>query len=265
MAKFKLFLIDPQVAFTKAGEPLCVPGAPEDATRIAALIRDNYESIEDIIYTIDTHPVNHIGHPGYWIKRDGSVPAPFTFITPDMIQSGEILPADASKVDYAKEYITTLNGAMIWPEHCVPGTESHRLNDEIESAINYWNVQPTAVKKGFHLDLESFGIFEPEFLQHEDRTADFNTALVGDLLFGDLPIVVAGEALSHCVRRSVEQLTKWLKEYKPGFDFSRIIILKDCMSSVPSFEAVGTQFLADMEAIGCRVVIMDDIKHGRVF
>lgn len=269
MKPYKLFLIDPQVAFTKEGEPLCVPGAPQDATRIATLIANTTAVLADIVMTIDTHPEDHIGHPGYWVTNDGASPAPFTFITPDMIQSGAILAADASKREYAREYINALGGAMVWPVHCVPGTESHKVNLEIASAINNWansagRGEPTVVKKGFDLDLESFGIFAPEFTASENKLAVFNDNLVADLLFGDLPIVIAGEALSHCVKRSVEQLVKRIKDLGIAFDFGRIILLKDCMSSVPSFEAVGEQFLSDMEAVGCRVVTVGDLLADRV-
>lgn len=268
MNKFKIFGIDLQNAFVKAVEPLCVPGAPEDNVRIKELIRTLAPFISDIILTVDTHPEDHIGHPGYWRTHDGASPAPFTFITPDMIQSGAIIANDASKRDYAHDYVNALGGSMVWPVHCVPGTDSHKLSDEIEVAVKNWKAftggVPTIVKKGFHLDLESFGIFAPEYEGHEDTTADFNDALIGNLLFGNEPILVVGEARSHCVKRSIEQLVERIKEYDLPFDLGKIILVKDCMSDVPGFEAVGAQFLLDMEAAGCRVVTTDDVLNGRV-
>lgn len=259
MKTYKTFGIDLQNAFTKDGEPLCVPGAPEDNQRIHNLIRTAAPYIADIVLTVDTHPVNHIGHPGYWLTNENVNPNPFTFITEEMLVSGAIRTADPDKAKYALDYVRALGGTMVWPVHCVPGTDSHKLSPEIQQALNNWRGvtggTPTIVKKGFHLDLESFGIFEPEYQSHENIFADFNDNLLGDLLFGDHDIVVVGEASSHCVKRSVEQLVHRLDTYGiPGrndeFDFSRIIILRDCMSPVPGFEAVAEQFFVDMAAKG---------------
>lgn len=259
---FKLFGIDLQNAFTQEGEPLCVPGAPADNVRIRDFIRTTAPYIADIILTVDTHPVDHIGHPGWWRTREGAHPTPFTFVTEDMLLHGDIMAADPDKNKYALEYVRALGGAMIWPVHCVPGTDSHKLSPEIQTAINNWRSVaggvPTIVKKGFHVDLESFGIFEPEYQGHENIFADFNDNLLGDLLFGDHPIVVVGEASSHCVKRSVEQMVMRLDLYGvPGhgkeFDFSRIVLLRDCMSPVPSFEGAAEQFFKDMAAHGLRI------------
>jgi nicotinamidase-related amidase len=268
MKNFKIFGIDIQNAFVKAGEPLCVPGAPEDNVRIKEMIRTLAPFISDIILTVDTHPVDHIGHPGYWMFADGTEVPPFTFITPEMLTEGKIAPRDLTKLGYATRYVSVLGGTMVWPVHCVPGTDSHKLSDEIEVALTNWKAVtggvPTIVKKGFHKELESFGIFAPEFEAHEDTTADFNDQLVGALLFGGDPIVVVGEASSHCVKRSVEQLVQRIKDYNLGFDLSKIILLKDCMSPVPNFEAVADKFFEDMAEAGLTITTSKDLIEGAV-
>jgi nicotinamidase-related amidase len=46
-------------------------------------------------------------------------------------------------------------------------------------------------------------------------------------------LVIAGEASSHCVRATTEHIV----EHWGSNDFSRIVLLTDCMSPVAGFEA----------------------------
>ena len=61
-------------------------------------------------------------------------------------------------------------------------------------------------------------------------------------------LVIAGEASSHCVRASTEHIVEnWGSD-----DFSRIVLLTDCMSPVGGFEQAHRDFLQRMRAIGVR-------------
>jgi nicotinamidase-related amidase len=61
-------------------------------------------------------------------------------------------------------------------------------------------------------------------------------------------LLVAGEALSHCVAASVQDLIgQWDAER-----LQRTVLLTDCMSPVPGFEAMGVQFLEAARACGVR-------------
>lgn len=51
-----LLVVDPQVDFHEGGS-LAVPGASEDSERIARLIRDNAEDIDELVVTMDSHHV----------------------------------------------------------------------------------------------------------------------------------------------------------------------------------------------------------------
>ena len=59
-------------------------------------------------------------------------------------------------------------------------------------------------------------------------------------------LLIAGEAGSHCVKATVEDLAQHL----PGGKLSRVVLLTDCMSPVPGFNAGQTAFLQRMRELG---------------
>lgn len=262
MRDFVLFGIDLQNAFGEEGNPLCVPGAPEDMARISELIDKHSCNIKDIVLTLDTHEVDHVGHPGWWKRKDGSEPAPFTPVTFDMVENGEITPKDLTNKEHALEYLSALDSVMIWPVHCVPGTRSYELVDIVENAVFDWESSEhnkvTLVKKGFQKDVESFGVFSAEY--HDGSLGcGFNDQLLANLTYRNLPIVVVGEALSHCVRRSVQQLAVGLAQNNIDVE---IILVRDCMSNVPGFSEQGDLFLAESADHGIRVCTLDTLEEA---
>lgn len=261
MRDFVLFGIDLQNAFGEEGNPLCVPGAPEDMERITELVDKHSGNIKDIVLTLDTHEVDHVGHPGWWKLKDGSEPAPFTLVTFDMVENGEIMPKDDLNKEHALDYLAELDSVMIWPVHCVPGTRSYELVDTIHEAVNAWEVsernKATFVKKGFQKDVEAFGVFQAEY--HDGSLGcGFNDQLLANLTYRKLPIVVVGEALSHCVRRSVQQLAVGLAQNSID---AEIILVRDCMSNVPGFEAQGDVFLEECKNHGIRIGTLDTLTE----
>lgn len=57
MSRNKLFIIDPQNDFHEGGS-LAIPGAAQDAYRIADFIKANMDDITDIFVTLDSHHVS---------------------------------------------------------------------------------------------------------------------------------------------------------------------------------------------------------------
>ena len=53
-----LLVIDPQIDFHEGGS-LAVPGASEDAKRIARLIREHAQEIDELVVTMDSHHVRN--------------------------------------------------------------------------------------------------------------------------------------------------------------------------------------------------------------
>lgn len=64
---------------------LGVPGANEDSIKIAELIRENIDSLDEIYVTLDTHMTYHIAHPSFWKDKNGDPPKPFTIISKDEV------------------------------------------------------------------------------------------------------------------------------------------------------------------------------------
>ncbi|MEG2034247.1 MAG: cysteine hydrolase, partial [Janthinobacterium sp.] len=68
-------------------------------------------------------------------------------------------------------------------------------------------------------------------------------------------LVIAGEASSHCVRATTEHIVdNWGSD-----DFSRIVLLTDCMSPVTGFERQQRDFIAGMQERGVRLATSADI------
>ena len=65
---------------------------------------------------------------------------------------------------------------------------------------------------------------------------------------------VAGEALSHCVAASVQDMLAYL----PAPRLAQMVLLTDCMSPVAGFEAAGQAFLAQARARGVRTLAIKD-------
>ena len=65
-------------------------------------------------------------------------------------------------------------------------------------------------------------------------------------------LVIAGEASSHCVRATTEHIVQNFAQFWGSSDYSRLVLLTDCMSPVAGFEAAQETFLQQMRAIGVR-------------
>ena len=90
-----LLIIDPQVDFHSSGS-LSVNGADEDSERISSLILNNFQKIDQIIVTLDSHHKYHIAHTLFWKSRDDLPPVPFQNISFKDIEDGVWLPRDSS-------------------------------------------------------------------------------------------------------------------------------------------------------------------------
>ncbi len=87
--------------------------------------------------------------------------------------------------------------------------------------------------------------------------------------------MICGQALSHCVNYTVRDIvSQWsslaseqgggsedgnneTRRKVPGKKSNSIVLLKDCMSSVPGFEEAGEKFLQDMMKVGVNVETSD--------
>lgn len=278
-----LVVIDPQNSFCKPvpqneqqekhdGE-LFVPGAWEDMDRVAKMVIRLGKKIQQIHVTMDSHHQWHIAHP-CWFKDDkGNSPTPFTLMRNEkgvIIGSqfdangnshdvGEFTPAlygDTYKWTY--KYLSELSTGgryphVIWPYHCLIGTSGHNIVQPLADAIFEWEKtsRQTANKitKGSCREVEHFSAVRAEVPFPEDPSTQLNTDFITMLAHKADIVLIAGEALSHCVANTFRDIAKEL-----GPDFVRkCVLLEDASSNVPGFEKYGQDFVKDMTAMGMSI------------
>ncbi|KST67334.1 cysteine hydrolase family protein [Mastigocoleus testarum] len=257
-ARVCLLLIDVQNTFCIPNFELFVGGksgngAVEDNVRLCEFIYRNLGVITNIIPTMDTHTAMQIFHPIFWVNKAGEHPIPaVTNITPDDIIKGtwKINPAVAHSITnnnqdllnkQAYNYVQKLtqNGKYpltIWPYHSMLGGIGHALVSAVEEAIFFHNLiresQTQFELKGNNPLTENYSVLSPEVLEGFDRhpIAQKNTALIEQLLKFDA-VIIAGQAKSHCVAWTIEDLLNEIQQVDINLA-QNIYILEDCTSPV---------------------------------
>lgn len=267
--KVHLVIIDPQKDFMDDKDSsLPVPGANEDMKRVAKLIERVGRRLEDVHVTLDSHRVIDVGHPGFWRNQNGDMPGPFTVISVDDLQNGIWAPRDISyrkrMVNYAKELAKKGNyPLMVWPEHCIIGSPGHNVQADLFASLKQWERQEFAnvdfVTKGTNAFTEHYGALMAEVPDPEDPSTQLNTDFLNILVNADI-VAVGGEAISHCVLATVNQIAQNI-----GSDhIKKFHILTDCSSPVPQvgngpdFPAIAEAWLKDMKKLGMRLTTAKD-------
>lgn len=264
-----LMIIDPQNDFMDtANAALPVPGAVGDMRRVAALIDRVGRRLTDIHVTLDSHRVIDVAHPGMWMDAAGNSPAEYTIITAADIEKGIWSPRAPSLRKRMLAYARALESGgkyplMIWPEHCVIGTEGHNVQGDLMEALKRWERREFAnvdyVVKGTNPYTEHYGALMAEVPDADDPATGLNTKFLQMLAEADV-VAVAGEALSHCVRSTVDQIVENIGESHLG----KFVILTDCSSPVPQvgngpdFPALTAAWLGDMRSRGVRLMKADE-------
>lgn len=236
--KILLLCIDYQNDFVKGSLP--VTGAVEDIARVTKFIYDNMEKITSIACSIDTHDPFQIFHPAMWVKKDGTSVSPFTLIQKEDIDSGEYTPvfSPLKAIKYTEELKKQGKKTLYtWPYHCLQGTFGGALENQFSNMVYAHSVARKSVMKklvkGNNPFSEMYGIIKPEYDEKNFINLDFL-----NFLEQFDKILIAGEAKSHCVLESIDQILNYFAN-KPAVT-QKIHILEDTMSSIQSFEA-GTE------------------------
>ncbi|TLV00004.1 nicotinamidase [Dyadobacter luticola] len=236
MKKTALLIIDAQFDFCNPKGTLYVPGAEKDMERIANLIALDGPKIDSIFVTLDTHKVLDIAHPLFWEDQNGNTVAPFTLITAAAVKSGKWTPRYHK--EYVLEYLEKLEAQgefkhFIWPEHCLVGSKGASLDETLMHAILAWTHftgrDYIAISKGINPLTEHFGVFKAQVPVAGAPETELDTAFLATLETFDT-VLVAGEARSHCVATSINQILTSAPALIP-----KVTILSDCMSDVTNF------------------------------
>ncbi len=227
-------------------------GALEDNHRIARFIYQNLAHISEITCTLDSHLPFQIFFAPFWVDRSGLPLAPHRTLSADEIRAGDARPnpdlvaaVGAPDLDWLTRqvlfYCESLAGAgkyvlYLWPPHVLVGGDGHALAGVIQEARLFHAYARGARNgveiKGMHALTENYSVFSPEVLLTHDGAslASRNGALIESLL-GEDRLIIAGQASSHCVKSSIDDLLAAIVE-KDAALARRVYIIEDAMSAV---------------------------------
>lgn len=265
----QLLLIDPQKDFCHPqGHPsyegtLCVEGALEDMNRVGDMIKRVGKGFSDIHITLDQHHKMDVAHPLWWKNSAGEHPNPFSLISATDVENGVWIPSITALRSRMLEYVKALEAGgryplCIWPEHCLIGTQGATVVDSINEATSDW-ISKTKyvvdfVAKGSNPFTEHYSGVQAEVVDPSDSTTQLNVKLIQSLEEADV-ILLAGEALSHCLANTVRDVAN-------GFSsddyVKKMVLLEDGSSSVTGFEQFGEDFIKEMTARGIQLAKTTD-------
>ena len=262
--RLTLLLIDPQNDFVHRDGSLSVPGAEDDAGRLAQLIEGAADRINGVSLSLDSHQRLDISHPLWFFDEHGQSPDPFSVITASDLESGKWSVRDDVK-QHTLTYLKTLEERaryphVIWPEHCLLGSEGHGVFPVIQEALHAWSARPHRVDyvfKGQNPLTEHFSAVEAEVPDPLDPETQTNQRLLERLNASD-EVWVAGWARSHCVGNTLYDLFRL-----GGESLARkITLVTDTMSDVPGFEAQGEEVTRRSLELGARVADVETLLRA---
>ncbi len=252
----QLLTIDPQNDFCDPNGSLYVPGANEDMERLSAMI-DRIGDKIDIHVTLDSHRTIDVAHPAFWKDSSGNHPNPYTIISTDDVKNAVWQTKNPGFAQRGLDYVIQLesNGRYplcIWPEHCIIGSWGHSIYPVLSDALINWERRNFAmvgyVTKGSNLFTEHYSAVQADGVDAADPSTMLNTNLIDILKIAD-QVVITGEALSHCVANTVNDIIDNF-----GVDnIKKLVLLEDTTSNVPGFEKLGTDFVKEAIAKGMQI------------
>lgn len=277
--KIHLVVIDPQNDFlgNDDGTPysvnlgggksltasLAVPGAVSDMKRLAKFVDRVGHKLDDVHVTLDSHRLIDIAHPSFWMGQDGKQPNPFTIISVSDIKNGLWTTRNPGFRARALTYAQTLEAGgqykiCIWPPHTLIGTWGHNVYPGLNEALQKWSDKEFAmvnyVTKGSNPFTEHYGAVKAEVPDPSDPSTGLNTEFLKMLAEADV-VYVGGEASSHCVLTTVNQIADNIGDEH----IKKFHLLEDCMSPVPAipnvvdFPAIAKDWLNSMRVRGMTI------------
>ncbi len=267
-----LLLIDVQKDFCFPEGTLYVAGrsgtgAVDDNRRIAEFIYRNLGVITDITTTLDTHLAYQIFFASFWQDAAGAPLTAHRVITAEQIARGEVQPNPAMArwlcggnyawlrqqvLHYARELERAGKYQLyLWPPHCMLGTDGHALAGVIAEARHFHaevrTAQTWSEVKGGNPLTENYSVLGPEVTTRFDGAplAQRNAGFLKTLLAADR-VIIAGQAASHCVKSTIDDLLAEIVQVDPRLA-KKVWLLTDCMSAVTVPDGKGG-FVADFTA-----------------
>ena len=225
-------------------------GSVQDSQRVVEFIYRNMGILTELFATMDTHRVFAVFHPTFLVDDNGNHPAPFTQVTNQDVRDGtwKASPFMASALNtnlmaaqrHLEDYTAKLDQRgryplTIWPFHGMLGDKGHNLVSGLMEASFFHGVargaQPGFEVKGTNPWVENYSVLGPEITELFDGTpVPRNAAFVDKLLKFDV-LIIAGEAKSHCVAWTIDDLLGDIVKRDPALA-SKVYLLEDCTSPV---------------------------------
>lgn len=251
-----LVAVDVQNTFCISGFDLYVAGrsgtgAVDDNRRLCEFIYRNLGIITEICPTMDTHSLMQIFHPIYLVNSRREHPAPFTLVSVDDIEKGlwKFNPSLAYGLGidagYAQrqllDYVKKLRKGgkydlTVWPYHGMLGGIGHALVSSVEEAVFFHSVARYS-RTDFHVKgnrpmTEHYSVLGPEATEGPggEVIGRKDEKFFQKLLDFDA-VVIAGQAKSHCVAWTIEDLLHDILERDRRL-VEKVYLLDDCSSAV---------------------------------
>jgi len=253
--RLALVVVDVQNTFCIPGFELFVggrsgTGAVDDNRRLCEFLYRNLGAITQILPTLDTHQATQIFHALWLVDADGRPPPPYTLVTADDVERGVWrfnpdagrtlgINADAGQRQL-RHYVGELErggkyALTIWPYHAMLGGIGHALVSAVEEAVFFHTIarqsQPDLLIKGSNPRTEHYSVIGPEVTHGPDgeTIASRNEGVVRRLLAFDA-VVIAGQAKSHCVAWTIDDLLEGTQADRRLAQ--KVYLLEDCSSPV---------------------------------
>jgi nicotinamidase-related amidase len=225
-------------------------GAVDDTLRLCEFVYRNLGTITQIVPSLDTHHAMQVFHAIWLVDERGDHPAPYTLVSAEDVEAGRwrLNPAVAEAlgidVAYAERHLAHYTRRLaeggkydltIWPYHAMLGGIGHALVSALEEAAFFHGIarhgNPEFQVKGENPLTEHYSMLGPEVTEGPDgdRLGAKNTELIGRLLGFDA-VVVAGQAKSHCMAWTIDDLLE-NEEVRERLA-QRTYLLEDCTSPV---------------------------------
>jgi nicotinamidase-related amidase len=225
-------------------------GAVDDNRRLCEFIYRNLGAITQVFPSLDTHHAMQVFHAIWLVDEHGNHPAPYTLVSAEDVETGRwrfnaaVAEALGTDIGYAERHLAHYTRRLteggkydltIWPYHAMLGGIGHALVSAIEEAIFFHGIarhsRPEFQVKGDHPLTEHYSMLGPEVTEGPDGDAleGKNTELIDRLLTFDA-VVVAGQAKSHCMAWTIDDLLEY-DEVRERLA-PRTYLLEDCTSPV---------------------------------
>jgi nicotinamidase-related amidase len=250
-----LLAVDVQNTFCIPDFELFVAGrsgtaAVDDTRRLCEFVYRNLGTITQVYPSLDTHHAMQVFHAIWLVDEHGDHPPPFTLVSAEDVKAGRwrmnpsVARALGIDLDYAERHLAHYTRQLaaggkydltVWPYHAMLGGIGHALASALEEAIFFHGIarhsQAEFQVKGDNPLTEHYSMLGPEVTEGPDgdRLGARNTELIEKLLSFDA-VVVAGQAKSHCIAWTIDDL---LQDEKAGTRLAeRTYLLEDCTSPI---------------------------------